>query len=96
MAKQRQPRRVDAYSELRIRATSERLRHAADRRGFRLAENDDFKRQTFTLPLETARRRVREILDRIPHLGRLEIVEGWRQLPDGNIEFTTRQLLTSE
>jgi hypothetical protein len=32
---------------------------------------------------------------KIPQRGYLEIVERWRQLPDGLIEFTVRHLPTS-
>ena len=51
---------------------------------------DDFAIETFTLPLEAARGKVREILNRTTRSGHLEVVEGWRQLSDGKIEFTTR------
>jgi hypothetical protein len=59
-------------------------------------DNDGFVAETFTLPLEAARRKVRDIFDRVPQRGYLEIVERWRQLPDGNIEFTMRRMLTSD
>lgn len=48
--------------------------------------------QTFTLPIEAARRKAREIIDQFPRGGVMTIVENWRQLPDGRIEFTMRQL----
>ena len=51
---------------------------------------DDFAIETFTLPLEAARRKVREILNRTTKNSHLEVVESWRQLSDGKIEFTTR------
>jgi hypothetical protein len=51
---------------------------------------DDFAIEIFTLPLEAARRKVREILDRTTKNGHLDVVESWRQLSDGKIEFTTR------
>ena len=55
-------------------------------------ENDGFYLETFTLPLEAARLKVRDVIDRNPQRGYLEIVERWRQRPDGLIEFTTRRL----
>ena len=58
--------------------------------------NDDVAGQTFTLPVQAARLEVRDILSRVPRHGYLEIVECWRQLPDGQIEFSTRRLPTSE
>lgn len=52
--------------------------------------------ETFTLPLEAARLKVRDILDREPASGYLDTVEGWRQLTDGTIEFTMRRWPASE
>lgn len=46
--------------------------------------------------MEAARRKVREIIDAIPQRGQLGIVERWRQLPDGLIEFTMRRLPTPD
>ena len=95
MAELRQPRHVDACPQ-RAKSFTKRPRHFADRRELRKTENDDVALQTFTLPLEAARLKVRDILGRIPRRGHLEIVERWRQLPDGQIEFTMRRLLTSD
>jgi hypothetical protein len=63
--------------------------------GRRKIENEDFA-VTFTLPLEAARLRVRDILGSVPQRGHLGIVERWRQLPDGHIEFTMRRLPIAE
>ena len=52
--------------------------------------------ETFTLPIEAARLKAREILDQFPQAGHMAVVENWRQLPDGQIEFTTRRLPTAE
>jgi len=52
--------------------------------------------ETFTLPIEAARLKAREILDQFPQAGLMAVVENWRQLPDGQIEFTTRRLPTAE
>jgi hypothetical protein len=46
----------------------------------------------FTLPVESARLKAREILDQFPEAGSATVVENWRQLPDGQIEFTMRHL----
>jgi hypothetical protein len=47
----------------------------------------------FTLPIEAARRKAREILGQpCQHVGYMTVVEKWRQLPDGQIEFTMRDL----
>lgn len=59
-----------------------------------LADRMDGIRQPeiFTLPIDAARRKAREILDQFPQAGYMTVVENWRQLPDGQIEFTMRHL----
>jgi hypothetical protein len=51
--------------------------------------------QIVTLPIESARLKAREILDQIARAGFVTVVENWRQLPDGQIEFTMRNLPTT-
>jgi hypothetical protein len=51
---------------------------------------------TITLPVEAARAKVREFLNQPPQGGYSTIVDQWRQLPDGQIEFTTRRFRTSD
>jgi hypothetical protein len=46
--------------------------------------------QTFTLPLDAARCKAREIIDQSPRRGFTPTIENWRQLPDGQIEFAIR------
>lgn len=58
--------------------------------------DDGFKRETFTLPLEEARQKARQILDRYPAAAYLTKVESWRELPDGCIEFTMRRLPSAD
>jgi hypothetical protein len=49
--------------------------------------------EIFTLPIEAARRKAREILGQpCQQVGYMTVVEKWRQLPDGQIEFTMRDL----
>jgi hypothetical protein len=62
----------------------------------RKIEKEDFAGETFTLPLEAARLKVRDIIRSIPQRGQQGIVERWRQLPDGQIEFTMRHLPIAE
>jgi hypothetical protein len=50
----------------------------------------------FTLSMEAARLKAREILDQFPQAGYATVVENWRQLPDGRIEFTMRYLPTAD
>jgi hypothetical protein len=73
-------------------------RNLADRlrevRGLGKRENDN--RETFSLPLNAARLKARQILDEHPDGGYMKVVENWRQLPDGHIEFTMRRLPTAD
>jgi hypothetical protein len=50
----------------------------------------------FTLPIDAARVKAREILNGCPNSGYMTVVENWRQLPDGQIEFTMRHLPTAD
>jgi hypothetical protein len=50
----------------------------------------------FKLPVEAARRKAREILNQTPQGNYTPIVENWRQLPNGQIEFTMRHLRTAD
>lgn len=52
--------------------------------------------KTFTLPVDAARRKAREILKAFPQAGYTAVVENWRQLPDGRIEFTMRHLRAAD
>jgi hypothetical protein len=58
----------------------------------KLNEDGGSMRDTFTLPLNAARLRARQILDEYPIGDYITILESWRQLPDGQIEFTMRRL----
>lgn len=57
---------------------------------------DGFLRKTFTLPVEDARAKAREILREFPAGGYMTIVEDWCQLPNGQIQFTMRRLPTAD
>ena len=59
-------------------------------------DNDASSFETYTLSLEAARLKARDILDRAPASGQLQTVEGWRQLADGQIEFTMRRWPASD
>lgn len=52
-------------------------------------------RVTVTLPLNAARLKARQILDQSPPRGYVTVVEHWRWLPDGQVEFTMRRLPTA-
>jgi len=65
-------------------------RMAARRR--KTKADDGFARETFTLPREQARERA--YLTRWPSAAYLSVVESWRELPEGEIEFTMRRLIS--
>jgi hypothetical protein len=48
--------------------------------------------EIFTLPIEAARCKAREIIYQSPQSGFIPIIENWRQRPDGQIEFAIRHL----
>ena len=77
----------------RPRDIADRSRELAD---LRRLDRDGFLRETFTLPLEDARAKAREFLNAFPTGGYMTIVDKWRQLPDGKIEFTMRRLPTAD
>ena len=52
--------------------------------------------QLITLPLNAARRKAREIIGQSPKNGRLAVIENWRQLADGKIEFGVRYFAATE
>jgi hypothetical protein len=58
--------------------------------------DDAFSDETITLPLQAARLKARQILDERPADSYMTIVENWRQLSDGQIEFTIRRLPTAD
>jgi hypothetical protein len=62
----------------------------------KLLDDDGLVRDTFTLPLNAARLKARQILDEYPTRGFITILESWRQLPDGQIEFTMRRFSTPD
>jgi hypothetical protein len=49
--------------------------------------------ENFKLPLQEARSKARQILNESPAGGYTTIIENWRQLTDGQIEFTTRRVV---
>jgi hypothetical protein len=48
------------------------------------------------LPRLAARARARAFLDSYPAAGYMSMVESWRELPDGQIEFTMRRLPSAD
>ena len=62
----------------------------------RRLDPDGLLRKTFTLPVEDARAQARAFIKEFPSGGYMTIVERWRQLPDGQIQFTMRRLPTAD
>jgi hypothetical protein len=73
----------------RPRLPADRVRLLGERRA--IGKNDALL-ETFTLPLEAARLTVRDVINDMAQRGYQKIVDRWRQLPDGQIEFTVRHL----
>ena len=57
---------------------------------------DSYRRETFSLPREEAREKAREFFTRFPKAAYMTEVEGWRELADGQIEFTMRRLPSAD
>ena len=62
----------------------------------RRAIDDGYVRESFTQPRENARKTARAFLDRFPKQAYMSEVERWRELPDGDIEFTMRRLRSAD
>ncbi len=73
-----------------------RPRDLADRMAARRQPDDGFLRETFTLPRAEARSTARDFLTRFPKAAYMSEVERWRELPDGDIEFTMRRLRSAD
>jgi hypothetical protein len=67
------------------------LQRAAGRRAA-----DGFKRESFILPREAARAKAREIFASFPKAAYMTEIESWRELADGQIEFTMRRLPSAD
>jgi hypothetical protein len=58
--------------------------------------DDGFVREQFCQPREFARQTARAFLDRFPKQAYMSEVEYWRELPNGDIEFTMRRLSSAD
>jgi hypothetical protein len=68
----------------------------ANRMSSRREPENDFSVEAFILPVEAARLKVREILSQNPQGDDRTLVERWRQLPNGNIEFMMRRTRSTD
>ena len=73
-----------------------RRRDAGKHRAADHGAGDGYLRQTFTLPREAARAEAQAFFARYPKAGYMSAVESWRELPDGDIEFTMRRLPSAD
>ncbi|MDB5650364.1 MAG: hypothetical protein JWL62_1884 [Hyphomicrobiales bacterium] len=60
------------------------------------AASSAFRRETFTLPRHQAREKAREWFNSFPKQAYMTEIESWRELADGQIEFTMRRLPTAD
>ena len=87
---QRQPRDIAVQARRGLgRATGESVAKAK-------ALTGSWRRETFTLPRDDARRKAREMFDRFPRAAYMTEVESWRVLEGDRIEFTMRRLPTAD
>ena len=71
-------------------------RDLAERMAGRRRRDDGYLRETFTLPRDEARAKARDFLSRFPKQANMSAVESWRELPNGDIEFTMRRLRSAD
>lgn len=55
-----------------------------------------WRRETFTLPRQEARAKAHEWFDAFPKAAYMTEIEFWRELSDGQIEFTIRRLPSAD
>lgn len=55
-----------------------------------------WRRETFTMPRDAAREKAREWFNSFPKQAYMTEIESWRELADGQIEFTIRRLPTAD
>jgi hypothetical protein len=80
----------------RLRPADIARRFAEDRSRRTPARAGAFRRETFSLPRQAARDKAREMFDRYPKAAYMTAIEGWRELPNGDIEFTMRRLRSAD
>jgi hypothetical protein len=55
-----------------------------------------WRRETYTMPRLQARDKARELFNRFPKAAYMTEIEFWRELDDGQIEFTLRRLPSAD
>ena len=62
----------------------------------RAGDGGAWRRETFTLPRQEARAKAHEWFDAFPKAAYMTEIEFWRELSDGQIEFTLRRLPSAD
>ena len=84
-------------ADLARRVAARRSRERAEEFGRSESRGEGtWRRETFRLPREEARKIARDWFDRYPKAAYLTEVESWRVLDDGRIEFTMRRLPSAD
>lgn len=75
---------------------SDVARRLGDKSRARTREKGLWRRETFTLPRGEARAKAREWFTSFPKAAYMTEIEFWRELSDGQIEFTIRRLPSAD
>ena len=78
------------------RSPSEVARTLGEKSRARSRSQGMWRRETFTLPRQEAREKAREWLAAFPKAAYMTEIESWRELADGQIEFTIRRLPSAD
>ena len=71
-------------------------RRLAEKNRAKSREQSLWRRETFTLPRHEARAKAHEWFDAFPKAAYMTEIEFWRELSDGQIEFTIRRLPSAD
>ena len=75
---------------------SEVARRLGEKSRARTRQQGMWRRETFTLPRQEARAKAHEWFDSFPKAAYMTEIEFWRELSDGQIEFTIRRLPSAD
>ena len=81
---------------VRRKTPSELAQRLGDRSRTKRRETDMWRRETFTLPRQEARAKAHEWFAAFPKAAYMTEIEFWRELADGQIEFTIRRLPSAD
>jgi hypothetical protein len=78
------------------RTPADIARRLGERRAKRGPDSGTWRRETFVLPRLEARDKAREWFAKYPKAAYMTEIEFWRELSDGQIEFTIRRLPSAD